>query len=126
MYLVLRIVFQVYSTQALYPLSRPHHLQPPLCSGDPESTWLIGTQCVQPIIHPRNGWWGGWGVVCVGLFGGDLFELRLWASNGNDYSTLLFATTHCYETMISIFSRYPKTLGFVITGSVGFLFEYVK
>ena len=57
-------------------------------------TKLTRSNCLHKILVVgfRDVCWGG--VVLGGVvLGGDLFKLYSRASNGNDYSTLLFATT---------------------------------
>ena len=71
-----------------------------------------------------GGWVGGcvWGV-CWGVGIRGLLKMHTQASRGNDFSTLLFATTLGNDASMLIFSRYPSMLYFFITGDAGFLFE---
>ena len=63
-----------------------------------------------------------WGFGVLGV-GGGLLKMHTQASRGNDFSTLLFATTLGNDASMLIFSRYPSMLYFFITGDAGFLFE---
>ena len=68
---------------------------------------------------------GVWDVLGFWGFGGrgGLLKMHTQASRGNDFSTLLFATTLGNDASMLIFSRYPSMLYFFITGDAGFLFE---
>ena len=63
----------------------------------------------------------GWGVG----FGGPVQTAFLGIKWECVFNAALRHST-CNEASMPIFSRYPEMLGFVITGDVDFLFEYVK
>ena len=70
-----------------------------------------------------GGLWGDDLWVVGGEEGRGLLKMHTQASRGNDFSTLLFATTLSSNASMLIFSRYPSMLCFFITGDDGFLFE---
>ena len=78
---------------------------------------------MQP-VHRINAWVGFGGVGWLFVWGPvqTAFLGIKWECVFN--AALRHST--CNEASMPIFSRYPEMLGFVITGDVDFLFEYVK